>query len=123
MKACAICGTSEDKAEVFGLTIHGHELGCSACINVTHFPLMKGAIVRHRLSGHAGVVYNVAQHRSRTPYYVEFGERGEGAFAERDLVVVPATVVCGTCGAACKMEPDGHARCAPCQARWKVAGK
>jgi hypothetical protein len=36
---CAICGGIEGKdcVEIFGI-IFGEELGCSACIGVTHFP-------------------------------------------------------------------------------------
>lgn len=120
MRVCTVCGTSEDRAEILGLDIHGQELGCTACIGGSHFPLVAGAIVRHLLSGHAGIVRHVAQHRSRTPYYVEFGERGERAFAARDLAVVPPTARCGTCGAVCKTGANGWARCEACRADWKV---
>jgi len=39
MKACKVCGAIQGQGciEVFGIT-NGVELGCTACIGVTHFP-------------------------------------------------------------------------------------
>lgn len=118
MKTCTVCGKAD--SEIFGTDMHGQDLGCSGCIGVTHFPLMADAIVRHILSGHAGVVKHVAEHRSRAPYFVEFAGGAERAMAARDLMVVPSTAVCGTCKATCRTEADGFASCAPCRSRWKV---
>jgi hypothetical protein len=82
--------------------------------------ISEGTIVRHRLSGHAGIVRHVSERRTRWPYLVEFAGGATGTFTDYDLEVLPSFVTCPTCSIVCQTNNDGRAECAPCRARWKV---